>query len=200
MSWRLVRRLGGLAASKAAASLGSGPSSSAPGWGPPPRFFVVGVSALFAGVGAIAAYGLYDPLSEFKQAAKHKDIGKFRELRRALGSDIKRKEADVDLLETCANEGFEEALRDMVEDGLDVNAKNRFRRTAIGYAASKGHADVVRFLIGLGADVNVADKRTVFFSARPVLELRISFYRRANPSHVCCARWPGRVPQALARP
>jgi len=40
-----------------------------------------------------------------------------------------------------------------------VNAKNTYERTALYWAASKGHKEIVELLIANGADVNVQADR-----------------------------------------
>jgi len=46
-------------------------------------------------------------------------------------------------------------VRLLVEDGVVVNAKDDFGKTAPRQAASEGHEAVVRLLVELGVDVNV---------------------------------------------
>ena len=56
----------------------------------------------------------------------------------------------------AAGEGNLEAVKLFVEAGMDVDAVNspRYGETALIWAARGGHADVVRFLIASGAEVN----------------------------------------------
>src|SRR5688500_8505592 len=49
--------------------------------------------------------------------------------------------------------------------GVSVNTATRYGVSALGYAAERGHLEIVRLLVGLGADVNVADS---FYGSRPV--------------------------------
>ena len=45
----------------------------------------------------------------------------------------------------------------LIEEGADVNAKDDEGWTALGFASSFGHTDVVELLIAKGADVNDTD-------------------------------------------
>jgi ankyrin repeat protein len=38
-----------------------------------------------------------------------------------------------------------------------VNARNTIKRTPLHYAASRGHTEIVKLLLGRGADVNARD-------------------------------------------
>ncbi len=52
-----------------------------------------------------------------------------------------------------------------LDKGADVNAKTRYGATALTFAADRGHVDIVKLLIGRGADVNVQD---TFYQMRAV--------------------------------
>jgi hypothetical protein len=59
----------------------------------------------------------------------------------------------------AAGMGDTEAVRSLLQEGVDVNAKNEvFGYTALILAARQGHADTVRMLLENGADVNTADR------------------------------------------
>ncbi|HMP03062.1 MAG TPA: PQQ-binding-like beta-propeller repeat protein [Gemmatales bacterium] len=49
------------------------------------------------------------------------------------------------------------AVRQLLDDGVDVNSKNEFGLTALAYAASAGQVDLVKLLIERKANVNQAD-------------------------------------------
>ena len=56
-------------------------------------------------------------------------------------------------------------VRAILDAGGDVNAANRYGVTALGFAAEKGHFDIVRLLVERGADLNAVDS---FYGSRPV--------------------------------
>ena len=49
--------------------------------------------------------------------------------------------------------------------GVSVNTANKYGVSALGFAAERGHFDIVRLLVERGADVNVVDS---FYGSRPV--------------------------------
>jgi ankyrin repeat protein len=57
-------------------------------------------------------------------------------------------------LHTAALEGTSEGVRLLLDHGAQVNATDRFGRTAIWHCALGGNADIARLLIERGADVN----------------------------------------------
>jgi outer membrane protein assembly factor BamB len=56
-------------------------------------------------------------------------------------------------------------VRAALDKGADVNAKARYERTALTFAADKGHTEVIRVLLERGADMNVQD---TFYKMRAV--------------------------------
>ncbi|WP_242774704.1 ankyrin repeat domain-containing protein [Brevibacillus parabrevis] len=58
----------------------------------------------------------------------------------------------------AAAEGNIEALKQHLEQGVDINARNRQKRTAILTAAMHDHLDTVSFLIEAGADIDLQDE------------------------------------------
>ena len=60
---------------------------------------------------------------------------------------------------TAAKEGNIEAVKQHLDAGTDVNAKNEFGLTPLHRAASRGHKEIAELLIAKGADVNAKDKR-----------------------------------------
>ena len=49
--------------------------------------------------------------------------------------------------------------------GISVNTANKYGVSALGFAAERGHFDIVRLLVERGADVNVVDS---FYGSRPI--------------------------------
>lgn len=57
----------------------------------------------------------------------------------------------------AARKGDLAAVRRLVESGVAVDCKNRYGITPLYYAAWSGHEEIVKYLAGKGADVNVRD-------------------------------------------
>lgn len=61
----------------------------------------------------------------------------------------------ADKLGDAAGKGDLETVRRMIEGGVDVNAKDFFKATALQWAAAKGRAEVVKYLLSRpGIDVS----------------------------------------------
>ena len=69
-------------------------------------------------------------------------------------------------LSRVARGGDAEAVRSLLEGGLDVNTKFRYDVTALSYACDRGHVEVVEVLLEHGADVNAKD---TFYGATPLV-------------------------------
>jgi ankyrin repeat protein len=54
-------------------------------------------------------------------------------------------------------EGHTEIVQLLLEKGADVNAKNKYGRTALIYATERGYTEIVQLLLEKGADVNAKD-------------------------------------------
>lgn len=65
-------------------------------------------------------------------------------------------------------EGDLPLVRQFLERGMDVNARNDFHWTALMFAAAKGHTDIVEYLLAKGAEVNKSD-----FSGKTALGLAV---------------------------
>ena len=57
----------------------------------------------------------------------------------------------------AARRGDRARVAQLLEAGVDVNAKARYDATALMFAADRGHLEIVRLLVERGADVNIAD-------------------------------------------
>lgn len=75
----------------------------------------------------------------------------------ARGADVNAKSNNVGrtpLLIAAGMPGSVETLRFLLEKGADLNARDRGRENALGFAARFADVDVVRFLVERGMDVN----------------------------------------------
>ena len=75
----------------------------------------------------------------------------------ALTTKPSNPKADRALLE-IAKVGNIEAVKQVVANGADVNAKDTIGYTPLHHAAFGGHKEVAELLIAKGADVNAKDK------------------------------------------
>ena len=55
---------------------------------------------------------------------------------------------------TAAEQGDIKAVKQHLDAGTDVNAKDKYGRTPLDEAARKGHKEIAKLLIVAGADVN----------------------------------------------
>jgi hypothetical protein len=65
----------------------------------------------------------------------------------------------------AAQEGDAAGVRRLLADGVDPDAPARYGVTALGFAAGKGHEEVVRLLLDAGADPAVTDS---FYNQTPL--------------------------------
>ena len=65
----------------------------------------------------------------------------------------------------AARRGDAKAVAELLDGGVDVNAKTAYGATALHYAADKGHLEVVKLLLKRKANPNAAD---TFYSATPL--------------------------------
>jgi outer membrane protein assembly factor BamB len=72
----------------------------------------------------------------------------------------------ADELFAAARKGDAKAVADLIDQGVDVNAKTPYGATALHVAADKGHLEVVKVLLKHKADPNAAD---TFYKATPLI-------------------------------
>lgn len=65
----------------------------------------------------------------------------------------------------AARDGDLETLKNLAEQGADLDARTRYGASALSFAADRGHVGVVRFLIEEGVDLAPQD---TFYSATPL--------------------------------
>lgn len=71
----------------------------------------------------------------------------------------------TDALLEAARAGDRVRVASLLDAGGSPNAATKYGVSALGFAAERGHFDVVKLLVERGADVNVADS---FYGSRPV--------------------------------
>jgi outer membrane protein assembly factor BamB len=74
-----------------------------------------------------------------------------------IAASANAKEEMTEALWTAVRNGDTKAITALLEQGADVNAKNKIGVTALWIAAGKGKQNVVELLVGRGADVNARD-------------------------------------------
>jgi cytohesin len=78
----------------------------------------------------------------------------------ATGELLVAKGAEVSSLHAAAYVGDLAKVKAFIDEGIDVNSKNPWTRgTTLHSAATAGRKEIVEFLIGCGADVDVTDRR-----------------------------------------
>lgn len=70
-----------------------------------------------------------------------------------------------DALLEAARTGDRDRVVALLDGGVSVNAVSRYNVSALGFAAERGHFEIVRLLVERGADVNIAES---FYGFRPV--------------------------------
>ena len=88
-----------------------------------------------------------------------------------------------------------------LDRGADINAGNRYKATALFFAADKGHAHIIKLLLDRGADITVQD---TFYKMRPVhmaiqndhFEAATVLIQRGSPGPAACS---GRPPAPATR-
>jgi hypothetical protein len=82
-----------------------------------------------------------------------------------LSTAVLAQPSPTDALLDASRAGDVGRVRAILDAGGDVNAANRYGVTALGFAAEKGHFDIVRLLVERGADLDAVDS---FYGSRPV--------------------------------
>jgi hypothetical protein len=67
------------------------------------------------------------------------------------------KVARAEALSEAARKGDAAAVKTLLDEGVDVNTKYRYDRTALSFACDRGNVEVVKLLLDRGADVNAKD-------------------------------------------
>ncbi|MDH3784845.1 MAG: PQQ-binding-like beta-propeller repeat protein [Acidobacteriota bacterium] len=65
----------------------------------------------------------------------------------------------------AARAGDLDKMKQLVTEGVDVNAPTRYQATALSFACDKGHLEVVKYLVENGADLNPKDS---FYEFTPI--------------------------------
>jgi ankyrin repeat protein len=89
-------------------------------------------------------------------------------------------------LHRAAEKGDFEVVKNLVEQGADVNENNKSDRTPLFGAAKSGNLEVVKYLLEQGANVNAIDKNGEFplFYAAQSGNLEVVEYLVKNRAHV----------------
>lgn len=78
---------------------------------------------------------------------------------------------------TSAAKGEYSKVVSLVKKGVDINAKNKARWTALAYACKYGHGDIVQFLVENNADINL----TVNVGSTPLqVALNMKYFKIAD--------------------
>jgi len=85
----------------------------------------------------------------------------------------------------AASSGDEEALKQLLNQGADVNARDEAENTALHLATQHGHQDIMRLLIEQGADVNAQNdylSTSLHLTERNMETIRILLEAGADPN------------------
>ncbi len=82
-----------------------------------------------------------------------------------LGAMLQAQPLPADAVLDAARTGDRTRVVTLLDSGVSVNSANKYGVSALGFAAERGHFDIVRLLVERGADVNVVDS---FYGSRPV--------------------------------
>jgi ankyrin repeat protein len=87
-------------------------------------------------------------------------------------------------LQDAARAGDAATVKQLLDEGVDVNTKFRYNATALFYACDAGHLDVVKVLLDRGADMNGKD---TFYGFTPLM-LAVSPARKKSAAHTEIAK------------
>lgn len=90
----------------------------------------------------------------------------------------------ADQLQDAARKGDAAAVKQLLDEGVDVNTKFRYGATALFYACDHGHVDVVKVLLDKGADLTIKD---TFYGFTPLM-LAVSPAQKRTPEHTEIAK------------
>ena len=83
----------------------------------------------------------------------------------------------------AAEDGNLNKIEGSLNNGIDINIKDFFRRTALMSASIYGQSEIVKYLVSNGADVNLTDRKgkTALFLAaengeKEIVEILVSAY------------------------
>jgi ankyrin repeat protein len=76
---------------------------------------------------------------------------------RSLGSNVSNK-AKEEMLRSASFSGYLGIVRELIPQGVDINAQESGGWTALMYATAKGNLDIFQILLAAGADVNIKDR------------------------------------------
>jgi outer membrane protein assembly factor BamB len=82
-----------------------------------------------------------------------------------LAVTLQAQPSPADALLDAARTGDRARVVALLDSGVSVNSANKYGVSALGFAAERGHFDIVQLLVARGADVNVVDS---FYGSRPV--------------------------------
>jgi hypothetical protein len=82
-------------------------------------------------------------------------------------------------LQDASRKGDAAAVKQLLDEGVDVNTKFRYGATAIFYACDAGNVEVVKVLLDKGAALDIED---TFYKFTPLM-LAVSPARKKTPAH-----------------
>jgi len=85
----------------------------------------------------------------------------------------------------AATDGDAQALKQLLDQGADVNAKDADENTALHLATKQGHQDIMRLLVEHGADVNAQNdfaSTPLHLTERNIETIRILLEAGADPN------------------